>query len=134
MDNESMRACREAAAISEAMRRLVESEQFFCEPDTLPPLDGSRDSYESLRLVLDEAYRQASQGKGKERHAEKDEPFERQIICEVRRRVGGGYTMGQATKKIYESQRLPGERGVAELLGAINYIAAEIIVRREAAE
>jgi hypothetical protein len=40
MDNESMRACREAAAISDAMRRLVESEQFFCEPDTLPPLDG----------------------------------------------------------------------------------------------
>ena len=87
--------------------------------------------YKSLRRVLDEAFNQASAGKGKERHAEQDEPFDRQVICEVRRRVGGGYTLGQATKKIYESQRLDGERGIAELLGAINYIAAEIIVRRE---
>ena len=39
--------------------------------------------------------------------------------------------MFQAVKKIYESVRLPGEAGVRELLGAINYIAAEIIVRRE---
>lgn len=87
--------------------------------------------YNSLATVLREAFEQASAGKGKERHAKTDEPFERQIICEVRRRVGSGYTKGQAVKKIYESDRLEGERGVAELLGAINYLAAEIIVRRE---
>jgi hypothetical protein len=34
-------------------------------------------------------------------------------------------------KKVYESQRLGGERGVAELLGALNYIAAAVIVMRE---
>lgn len=87
--------------------------------------------YASLAAVLQEAYDQAARGKGKERHAEKAEAFEKQVICEVRRRVGPGYTKGQAVKKIYESDRLEGERGVAELLGAIVYLAAEIIVRRE---
>ena len=95
------------------------------------PDDEVNHPYSSLRKVLDDAYHQASKGKGIERHAGQDEPFDRQIICEVRRRVGPGYTKGQAVKKIYESDRLEGERGVAELLGAINYIAAEVIVRRE---
>lgn len=88
-------------------------------------------SYESLKNVLDRAFEQASHGKGKERHAEADEPFERQIICEVTRRAGLGYPLGQAVKKVYESQRLGGDRGIAELLGAINYIAAAVIVMGE---
>ena len=88
-------------------------------------------TYESLKNVLDLAFEQASQGKGKERHAEADEPFERQIICEVTRRAGLGYPLGQAVKKVYESQRLGGERGIAELLGAINYLAAAVIVMGE---
>jgi hypothetical protein len=86
--------------------------------------------YRSLFDTLMDAYTQASEGKGKERHAS-GEPFEHQVICEVTRRLGQGYPLGQATKKIYESQRLGGERGVAELLGAINYLAAAIIVMRE---
>jgi hypothetical protein len=36
-------------------------------------------------------------------------------------------------KKIYESQRIGGERGVAELLGALNYVAAAVIVMKEKA-
>lgn len=90
-------------------------------------------SYAALEAVLDRALAQASQGKGKERHAVDGEPFERQIICEVGRRVGLGYPLGQAVKKVYESQRLGGARGVAELLGAINYIAAAIVVMEEQA-
>lgn len=85
--------------------------------------------------MLEDVYRcaveQASKGKGKERHAEDGEPYERQIICEVARRVGLGYPLGQAVKKVYESQRLGGERGIAELLGALNYIAAAVIVMQE---
>lgn len=87
--------------------------------------------YESLCEVLGDAVVQASMGKGRERHAEAGEPFDRQIICEVARRVGLGYPLGQACKKIYESQRLDPNRGIAELLGAINYLAAAVIVMRE---
>ena len=88
-------------------------------------------AYDALSEVLDAAYYQAAQGKGKERHAKEDEPFDKQIICEVTRRLGAGYPLGQAVKKIYESQRLGGERGIAELLGAINYISAAVIVMKE---
>ena len=86
--------------------------------------------YSSLKKVLDEALLQASEGKGKERHASDGEAFEDQPICEIARRLDGG-PLYQVVKKVYESVRLPGEAGVRELLGAINYIAAEIILRRE---
>lgn len=87
--------------------------------------------YAKLQDVLRRAFEQASTGKGKERHAGSNEPFERQVICEVTRRLGEGYPLGQSVKKVYESQRLKGQRGVAELLGAINYIAAAIITMEE---
>ena len=87
--------------------------------------------YISLGLVLQSALEQASKGKGKERHASAGEAYEDQIICEVARRVGLGYPLGQAVKKIYEAQRLGGEKGIAELLGAINYTAAAVIVAKE---
>ena len=90
--------------------------------------------YESLVQVYQDAVIQASKGKGRERHASEGEAYEDQIICEVARRVGLGYPLGQAVKKIYESQRLGGERGVAELLGALNYVAAAVIVMREGLE
>lgn len=85
------------------------------------------EGYESLGLALGEAVAQASRGKGSERHAEKDEPFSSQLICAIPKRLGDGgecFCLGQAVKKIYESRRLPPERARAELLGAINYLAA----------
>ena len=91
-------------------------------------------SYENLERVLSSAYSQAARGKGKERHAEEDEPFEKQQICEIGRRLQGNPSAGplfQAVKKIYESGRLPKERAIAELYGAINYIAAGIIIQEE---
>lgn len=87
--------------------------------------------YSRLLGVLIDALEQARDGKGKERHASENESFERQKICEITRRLGLGYPLGQATKKIYESQRLGGQAGVDELLGAINYISAAVIVMRE---
>lgn len=87
--------------------------------------------YSSLEKVLSMALDQASNGKGKERHAEEGEPFEKQQICEITRRVGHGFPLGQAVKKIQESPRLKGEHLVNELLGAINYIAASIIVEMD---
>ena len=88
--------------------------------------------YDSLYKVLLSAYNQASNGKGKERHQlNDDEPFENQKICEIARRLSIDYNLGQAVKKIYESKRLTDQRDIAELYGAINYIAAAIIVKQE---
>ncbi len=92
------------------------------------------EEYNTLWRVYIAAYEQASEGKGRERHAEAGEPYEKQIICEVARRVGLGYPLGQAVKKVYESQRLGGVRGLDELLGAMNYLAAAFIVMQEGLE
>lgn len=87
--------------------------------------------YFELERILKLALEQASEGKGSERHAN-GEDFEKQKICEISRRLGSNdYNLGQAVKKIYESKRLPKERAIAELLGAINYIAAGIIILEE---
>lgn len=83
------------------------------------------------------AFQQLSAGKGKERHAEVDELFENQIICDVNRRLGGDVENGalfQAVKKIYESKRLPTERAIHELEGAVNYVLAAIVLKKEQLE
>ena len=90
--------------------------------------------YASLRSVLSDAIHQAAFGKGKERHAN-DDPFERQSICEITRKHGLAFATGQAAKKLEESHRLLQLRGaeaaINEILGAINYAAAAVIVLRE---
>lgn len=89
-----------------------------------------RESYMALQEVLHDAYNQAAVGKGADRHACHDN-FDKQIICEVTRRLQGspvGGPLFQAVKKIYETTRTD---PIPELLGAINYIAAAIIVLRE---
>lgn len=85
------------------------------------------EGYESLGLALGEAVAQASRGKGADRHAEKGEPFSDQLIMSIPKRLGDGgecFCLGQALKKICESRRLAPAPARAELLGAINYIAA----------
>jgi len=81
--------------------------------------------YARLRAVLDAAFKQAAEGKGEERHGD-SEPFERQLSCRINRRRHG-FALGQAEKKIDESDRLPTDARIRELLGAINFIAIEII-------
>lgn len=82
--------------------------------------------YEKLDDVLARAFKQASQGKGKERHAN-DLPFHEQPMQQVNRMVGVGFSHGQAIKKIVESQNMPPEQAVHEILGAICYLAGSII-------
>lgn len=86
--------------------------------------------YESLLAVLLQAYDQAARGKGVERHAN-GLPFVRQRMIKIDRAVKGGFCRGQAIKKIEESQGQDVEGAVKNLLGAINYIAGEIMRRRE---
>lgn len=90
----------------------------------------SSSDYDPLGRVLLLAYEQAASGKGKERHAN-SKPFNRQPIMEIARMVGIGYQLGQAMKKAQEASRLPNERARAELLGAINYLAAAYLLLEE---
>jgi hypothetical protein len=89
--------------------------------------------YEALADVLQRAFAQAAHGKGKERHAQ-GEPFTEQVMQDMARRFGVGALLGQAFKKSEESQRLPLDRGVAELLGAIVYLAGAVIAREREAQ
>lgn len=91
------------------------------------------EGYEDLALVLQRAFSQAAHGKGKERHAN-GEPFSHQVMQDGARRFGVGSLLFQAFKKSEESQRLPHDRAVAELLGAIVYLAGAVIaMERKAA-
>jgi hypothetical protein len=91
-------------------------------PEPLMSVEG----YEKLADVLLRAYDQASAGKGKDRHAN-DLPFHLQPMQQICDQVGVGFAMGQAIKKAQESLGLPRDRAIAEVLGAINYLAGVVI-------
>lgn len=96
----------------------------------------SDNNYQVLERILKEAYEQAAEGKGKERHAVEGEPFERQPMFEITRRLKGspiGGVLYQAVKKIYESSRLPYPQSKKELLGAMNYLAGGVALLDETA-
>jgi hypothetical protein len=91
--------------------------------------------YVVLKGVLDDAYAQSSRGKGKQRHAN-GQPFDRQPIMEIGRMVGAGGTAFQVLKKTQEAigmtKRGEHEAAERELLGAIVYAAATVLLVREA--
>lgn len=86
----------------------------------------AKTGYETLADVLQRAMDQAQNGKGAERHAN-SLPFDKQPMQTVAGQVGVGFLLGQAIKKTQESQALPEGRDVAELLGAINYLAGAVL-------
>ena len=83
--------------------------------------------YQCLADILQRAHDQAAYGKGAERHAN-GKPYDRQPMQDLIRLHGVGFATGQASKKAGEALSLPTtERKVAEILGAINYLAGAII-------
>lgn len=86
--------------------------------------------YEDLAETLQLAYHRAASTKGKERHANNN-PFVKQEICEDLRIFGIAPALFQARKKIKESARLADQASVNELLDAIVYLAAAVIVKSE---
>ena len=82
--------------------------------------------YKSLQDVFDNAFTQASKGKGKERHAVDNKPFENQPIFWIEEHFKS-FQLGQAVKKMHESQILPLDHAIAELHGAMVFIAARVI-------
>jgi hypothetical protein len=94
------------------------------------------DRYTQLARVLMDAMEQAAGGKGKERHAD-GERFENQKICVINRWLHGSPIAGplfQAVKKTVESSRMNYDAAIRELYGAINYVAAGIILLEELRE
>lgn len=87
--------------------------------------------YEPLAAVLKEALDQAQAGKGKRCHAN-GKPFIDQPIMTGAREAGMGGLVFQARKKILEAMNCSDdERAIADMLGAINYVAAMVLLRRE---
>jgi len=84
--------------------------------------------YEFLRRVFDDAYNQASAGKGSDRHDIAQEPYQDQQIVKIGLwQQSIDFCVGQACKKSLEAKHLSKEAARNELLGAINYLAAAVI-------
>ena len=102
-------------------------------PKLFNDVDENHPYYDLVKVFYD-AFYQASAGKGSERHAySSDESYSKQVLCEMDRRLGGK-AIGpryQAVKKIYESARMDKSAAIKEILGAINYLAAAVIVLEE---
>lgn len=98
---------------------------------TLTPTDqrvfGTVQGYERLFDVLSRAFAQAATGKGAARHVADGEPFHEQVMQIGAAKFGVGSLLFQAFKKSEESQRLPHDAAIKELLGAINYLAGAVI-------
>lgn len=124
--------------------RQVDLEEYIAEkkgeawsrPERTSAPEDTAQMYEPLKRVLRLAYAHASAGKGKERHAN-GKPFIEQPIMEIGRMVGMAYHTGQAIKKAQESHGMVSrghyEAAQAELLGAINYLAAAHLLISEIA-
>lgn len=83
--------------------------------------------YETLAAVLQRALDQAQKGKGAERHGN-GLPFANQPMQTISGLIGSHHGLVfQAVKKATESLGLPAGRDVAELLGAINYLAGAVL-------
>ena len=113
--------------VAARMGRLIEVFRGAIETPAAPTGFTASPGYESLFDVLQRAHDQAAKGKGKDRHVQKDEPFDEQIMQIGAKKFGVGSLLFQAFKKSEEAQRLPTDRAVAELLGAINYLAGAVI-------
>lgn len=85
--------------------------------------------YEPLQDALKGCYEQAATGKGRERHAN-DKPFLEQPIFWIEREFPS-FQLGQAVKKIHESQRLDPAAAIEELKGAVIFLSAKIITLKE---
>lgn len=91
-----------------------------------------REGYSPLANVLAKALDQAQNGKGNQRHQVGSTSFVDQPICGLTRLYGLAYPFGQAAKKVHEVGQLERkEAKLAEVLGAINYLAAAYIVISE---
>lgn len=92
-----------------------------------------RGGYEPLFNALMSAYQRAATGKGRQRHNPTGRVnFCDQPIMQLAKTYGTGFLLGQAAKKIEESQNLDHEANWNELLDAMVYLSAGVIRYQEA--
>lgn len=84
------------------------------------------EAYKSLRRILDCAYSRSAYGKGIKRHGSPEVPWDGQNIVTIQNITGPNGPMFQIIKKLQESQRLPAQEGILELLDCIVYTAGII--------
>jgi hypothetical protein len=130
-------------AAAQHLSKQVDLEDYIAEKmGERPPIQNRRTPdaelteimYAPLKRVLMTAYNHAAVGKGRERHGNGGD-FLTQDIMAIARVHGIGFQTGQAEKKVRESHGMI-DRGDyraarAELLGAINYLAAAYILMEE---
>lgn len=129
-------------AATQYLSNQVDLEDYIAENGGITQIQNRRMSevdmteamYAPLKRVLMTAYNHAAVGKGRERHANGGD-FLTQDIMAIARVHGIGFQTGQAEKKVRESHGMM-ERGDyraarAELLGAINYLAAAYLLMEE---
>lgn len=93
------------------------------------PTWAPRPEYKELADVYGEALAECQVGKGADRHAVVCMPISEQPMVQIGRWLRStDFQVGQAVKKAIESKRLPRHRARLELLGAINYLAAAVLV------
>lgn len=88
--------------------------------------------YNKLQDIFQLALLRAAIGKGRIRHADENQPFEKQQICEDLRGTDKSAAIFQIRKKAKEVLRLPRKLDkVNELLDICVYAAAAVIVLEE---
>ena len=84
-------------------------------------------NYLRLKAVLEAAFDQAAHGKGQSRHST-GQDFADQPMQAISRLIGSHHGLiYQAVKKAQESTRMESGPAIAELLGAIVYLAGAVI-------
>jgi len=102
-----------------------------------PAIVTSEPAYARLATILQAAINQAQDGKGAVRHTDDVTPFLQQPIMNIARMLGGdtGGHAYQIIKKTQEAHRMVRRENyhgaVSDLLGAINYAAAMILLITE---
>lgn len=86
--------------------------------------------YEALAATLQQALDRAQRGKGRQRHADGITKFTDQPMFTIVQMLGGSPRMPlfQAMKKMMESKNLDTPAAMNELLDAIIYIAASVML------
>jgi phosphoribosyl-ATP pyrophosphohydrolase len=92
------------------------------------------ENYAPLIDVFSRSLAQAGLGKGMRRHGHTHARWIEQPMFTIRDHVGSGFPLGQAIKKIIEAQHLDHGKAIDELLGAINYVASEIVALAKEAD
>ena len=84
------------------------------------------DNYQCFEQVMQNCIDQIQHGKGHERHGE-DDSFQHQSTWKITQECGEGFPIGQACKKALESNRLPKDRKITELRGAVGYLLIALL-------